>query len=894
MLILSLINFYKKNRLLSRKILNLYLKIITMRFFFLLILTGIFILHSVAQSNTDSLIRIIEKTHKDSAKINLLNKISAELVGIDNNAALKYAEQAKNLSEKIGDNKYLSLSLYNIGCAYKDMAEYNKCLDFLKQSLQLRREMKDEIEISASLANIGLVYKDMNQSDKSQQYLSEAMQISERIHDLNGLANAKSGLGSLFWKNKNFAQALIHFMEVLEIRERLGVKKDMAISMNNLGMVYKDYANFSMAKEFYQKSLDISRSIVDIKTEANTLNLIGGLFWDMKLYGEAIEYYLESLKLREKIGNKKDIAASNHNIGSVFKSINHNTKALYYYEKALEFRKELGDESLLSYTLNDMGTVYKNLKNYEKALELYNEALEIRRNLADKIGIAGSYKNIGIIYKEKKQYDVAVLTYEKALALYEETNDKRNVANVLNYIGNVFLEKNKTNDASEYYKKALNVSHEAGYKEGIIFSNLNLADLTIKKGQKKESIPFLEEALNVARDIDLKEALLRIYDLFNDLYSGMGDYKKAWDFKCLHAEIKDSLMAEENIKKIAEVQVKYLVYKQDKEMSEKKFELFQKQSQLATEKNIRYFLLFGLLIILLVLFLLYRQYKTKKRSNIKLAAQKNEIEKQSQLLEFANVQLQEKNTQITDSIHYAKLIQEAILPREKYIKESLPDSFIHFKPRDIVSGDFYWFHKENNFIFFAVVDCTGHGVPGGFMSMIGYTLLNDIVKEKKTFEPAKVLEKLNLAVFHTLNQKESKQDDGMDISFCCIDTNENVISLSLANQSAYFCQDGEIKSLSGDIFSIGGIFSSRVQVNFTTHSFALKKGSVLYMLSDGYADQIGEEGNDKFSTARFEKTLTEINQLPLEKQQEIINNNFLAWKGSRRQIDDVLVTGIRF
>ncbi len=835
-----------------------------MRYFFLFFLSGFFILQSVAQNTTDSLIQILDKTNTDTVKINLLNKISIEFLGIDNNAALKYAEQAKTISEKIGDKKNIALSYYNIGNAYKDMAEYNKCLEYLKNSLQLRRELKDEIEISSSLTNIGLVFKDMNQQEKSQQYLSEAMQISEQIHDLNGLANAKSGLGSLYWKNKNYAQALIHFMEVLEIRERLGVKKDIAVSMNNLGMVYKDYSNYAMAKEFYLKSLDISRSISDIKTEANTLNLIGGLYWDMKLYGEAIEYYLESLKLREKIGNKKDIAASNHNIGSVFKSINHNTKALFYYEKALEFRKELGDESLLSYTLNDMGTVYKNLKNYEKALELYNEALEIRRNLADKIGIAGSYKNIGIIYKEKKQYDVAVLTYEKALSLYEETNDKKNVANVLNYIGNVFLEKNKPDDAVKYYKKALNVSHETSYKEGIIFSNLNLADLIIKKGKKNESIPYLDEALNVARDIDLKEALLRIYDLFNDLYAGMGDYKKAWEFKKLHAEIKDSLMAEENIKKIAEVQVKYLVYKQDKEMSEKKFELLQKQSQLATEKSIRYFLLFGLLIILLVLFLLYRQYITKKRSNILLASQKSEIEKQSQLLEFANVQLQEKNTQITDSIHYAKLIQEAILPREKSIKESLPDSFIYFKPRDIVSGDFYWFHKENNLVFFAVVDCTGHGVPGGFMSMIGYTLLNDIVKEKKIVEPAIVLEKLNLAVYHTLNQKESNQDDGMDISFCCIDTKENVLSLSLANQHAYFCQDGEIKSLSGDIYSIGGIFSSRVKVNFTTHKFNLKKGSLLYLLSDGYADQIGEEGKDKYSTARFEKTLGEIQNLSME------------------------------
>lgn len=843
-------------------------------------------------SKTDSLIDQLPNVNSDTAKVNLLNKICFEMVSVDNANALEYGNLARELSEKINYKKGLAQTHYNIGSVYKDMGDYNACLKNYMISLEIREKLNDQKELAASLTNVGIAYKDLNSFNKSLDYLSRALAVAEKIHDMNGMANTENGLGSLYWKYKNLDQALVHFLKALDIRELLAVKKDIAAALNNLGLVNKDYSNYPLTFDYYQKALSISKSINDKKNIAYTLNLIGSAYWDMKMYSESIVYYLESLKIREEIGNQRDIASSYNNIGNVYKNINSYSKALDYYKKALNLRKELADENYTAYTLNDIGSIYWKLKDYKTALKYYQEALVLRRNLSDKLGIANSLKNIGIVYKELKKYSVAIDSYEKALAIFETTDDKKNTSNVLSYIGNVYSEQSSYKKAQEYYFKSYNISKEAGYKEGIASAATNLGELSAKTGRRAEAIKYFEQALSIAKEINQRDIIARIYDILDDLYAEVSDYKKSWEYHKLLSEVKDVLKEEEGSKKIADANVNYITTKQEKEMGKKKIELLEKQTQLDKELYIRNFLIVVSLVILVILSLLYNQFRLKKRSNELLSKQKDEIEKQANLLEFANNQLVLKNTQITDSITYAKLIQDAILPSEKIIKHFLPNSFIFFKPKDIVSGDFYWLFQEGNKTFFAVVDCTGHGVPGGFMSMIGYTLLNDIVKEKKIFDVSKILEKLNVGVMITLNQGESKQDDGMDLSICCIDRETKKLSIASANQTVLVIQDNEMKSIKGDIYSIGGIFSMRSKVEFTTHAFDLKKNTILYMFSDGFPDQAGEEKNNKYGTSRLEQILFENYNLPVEKQMEKLSDSFYNWKGCKRQIDDVLVTGL--
>ncbi len=255
-----------------------------------------------------------------------------------------------------------------------------------------------------------------------------------------------------------------------------------------------------------------------------------------------------------------------------------------------------------------------------------------------------------------------------------------------------------------------------------------------------------------------------------------------------------------------------------------------------------------------------------------------------------------QNAQIMDSINYAKRIQDAILPSEALIKSYFPDSFIYFRPRDIVSGDFYWFSVQDDKLFVATVDCTGHGVPGAFMSLIGNSLLNHIVNEKKIYKPSDILKELNTGVHLALSQSKSENDereDGMDLSICRFDKHSGEVQIACANHTALFLRKEEIQEIEGDAISIGDSFSKNESIEFTNHILPFEENSIMYLFSDGYPDQIGGPKNKKFLVDNFKRFLMEHKNEAMGMQFDRLNDAFKEWKGINKQTDDVLVLGIR-
>jgi serine phosphatase RsbU (regulator of sigma subunit) len=249
-----------------------------------------------------------------------------------------------------------------------------------------------------------------------------------------------------------------------------------------------------------------------------------------------------------------------------------------------------------------------------------------------------------------------------------------------------------------------------------------------------------------------------------------------------------------------------------------------------------------------------------------------------------------------DSINYAKRIQDAMLPSDELIRNYFPESFIYFKPRDIVSGDFYWFSVQDNKLFIAIVDCTGHGVPGAFMSLIGNSLLNHIVNEKKIHDPALILTELNNGVNLALSQKkpgDDEREDGMDLTLCCFDKNKKDLKIACANHTAIIITDGEIHEFHGDEISIGESYSKVANLQFTNHNFPFKENSMMYLFSDGYQDQIGGPKNKKFMVGNFINFLTQNQSEAMNLQFDKLNEKFKEWKGDNKQTDDILVMGIR-
>jgi serine phosphatase RsbU (regulator of sigma subunit) len=338
---------------------------------------------------------------------------------------------------------------------------------------------------------------------------------------------------------------------------------------------------------------------------------------------------------------------------------------------------------------------------------------------------------------------------------------------------------------------------------------------------------------------------------------------------------------EQNARQLAEVQTKYETVRNEKEIGDLKMKQISNDRDLNLYKTglIALFVITGLIVIILITLAAFS--RQRKRLNSTLQEKNNVIELQ--------------NKKITDSINYAKRIQDSILPEAEEIEKILPQSFVLFQPKDIVSGDFFWLAQVGNKILVAAADCTGHGVPGAFMSMIGNTLLNEIINYNSSLSPSQILTLLNERIARALHQQYGtiqSQDDGMDISLCCIDYAANQIQFAGANHSIYIIQDNEIKETRGDIYSIGGVFAKQ-KVSFTDKVIPIKKDAMLYLFTDGFKDQFGGVEKLKFKSSRFEKLLLDVYQLPLKDQKEMLHNAFENWKGNLTQLDDVLVTGIR-
>lgn len=278
----------------------------------------------------------------------------------------------------------------------------------------------------------------------------------------------------------------------------------------------------------------------------------------------------------------------------------------------------------------------------------------------------------------------------------------------------------------------------------------------------------------------------------------------------------------------------------------------------------------------------------------KVIERTEQVVRQKEEIETQNQELEVLYKHVTDSIKYAKRIQEAILPPDSLVKRVLPNSFVLYKPKDIVSGDFYWMDEKNGKSLFAAVDCTGHGVPGAFMSIVGYNLLKHVVNSNESTLPSEILDRLNEGVSETLHHghEDSQAKDGMDISFCTIDFKKLELEYAGAYNPLYLIRDGQLIQTKADKFPIG-LFLGEEKKKFTNHTVQLQKGDSVYIFSDGYADQFGGPNGKKFMANYFRDLLMQVHDEPIEKQKEILNKTIEDWRGPLDQVDDILVIGLK-
>ncbi|MBI2280535.1 MAG: tetratricopeptide repeat protein [Bacteroidetes bacterium] len=603
-------------------------------------------------------------------------------------------------------------------------------------------------------------------------------------------------------------------------------------------------------------------------------------------YDSSLFYVNKALILATRLEYQKGMALSYHNIGNSYYYQGTYDKSLRNYLKALTIREKMGDKKGVASTHQNIGNIYLYQNNYNKALESYSFSLRIREKMGDNKGIADSYNNIGIIYEKQGDYKQALSSYLQSLKIVKEIGNKKGIAAALYNIGNIYYYQGNVEGALNNYLQSLKIEEEIGSKEGIAASYTNIGVFYGEQGKFEESYHFLNKSLILSTEIGDKRGVKVVYYALSDLYNRQKNYQQAYNYYKLYSDTKDSLINEESSKQIAEMATKYETDKKEAENQLLVKDNALKNANINNQQLIIYGISIVLLFALAMAFLIFIGYKRKKQTNFLLEIKNTAIELQKNIIE-------KKNTQITDSIDYAKNIQDAILPLTSDIKAAFSDAFILYQPKDIVSGDFYWFYTTKQHIYLSVIDCTGHGVPGAFMSLMAYNLLEKIVKQQNITTPSEILDNLNMAVLDILKQhhEESTAKFGMDMALVRIDKTTQQLVFSGAHNSLYIINNSQLTELKADTVSIGT--KRQITSHFTNHTYQLIKNNQLYLFTDGYADQLGGENRKRFYSTRLKTLLTDISLLPMSEQKITLQHNFEIWKGTIEQLDDVCIIGVR-
>ncbi|HEX7415497.1 MAG TPA: tetratricopeptide repeat protein [Bacteroidia bacterium] len=647
-------------------------------------------------------------------------------------------------------------------------------------------------------------------------------------------------LSPLLWRG---AGGEVFAQNIDSIQQALKTAKEDTNKVNTLNKLSRQLNNtgeHEKSLKYAKEAIAISEKLSFVKGEANGYKNIGNIYINQSNYPQALEYYLLSLKAFEKIDDKSGIGKSYGNLGNVWQYQADYPRALEYYLQSLKYFEAIGDKQLIASSYNNIGEAYRQQFMCAQALEYDLKALKIRQDMGDKQGMGNCYNNIGIIYKQQRDYTKALAYYSKALKIREAIKDKQGMGGGFNNMASLYNELSNYKLALHYGNLGLHINKELG-------------------------------------DIEQERAS---YESISSAYAGIHQYKEAYNNYVLFKRLTDSIFSSGNNKRMGDLKTHYEVAKKEAELKAKAEA--QEVITMEQEKRQRIFLILVTCIMILVavfaVFMFNRFKVTQKQKHI--------IEKQKHLVEV-------NQKEIIDSITYAKRIQQVLLTSEKYIGNYVKEFFILFKPKDIVSGDFYWATYLNNKFYLASADCTGHGVPGAFMSMLGINFLNEIIIEKGISRPDEIVNTLRTEIIEALNPEGSteKSKDGMDMSLCCFDFSALTLEYTSANNGIYIIRNQEVIELKPDKMPVG-MYTDEIKP-FTYHKVQLQQGDVVYTYTDGYPDQFGGPKGKKFKYKQFTETLLAMSQQPLAEQKEILANVFTDWKGSLDQVDDVTVIGIK-
>ncbi len=613
---------------------------------------------------------------------------------------------------------------------------------------------------------------------------------------------------------------------------------------------------------------------------------------------EEVEKYLEMVDYYRNRDQLKNAVTSLNKIAFIYWQNGNPTKAIEYFLETIPLNKKLNNLENIKNIYSNIALIYSDMEDLENAEKYFQESLKIRRDLGDKKEIASGLIDYAYIVGLQGDLRKANQSLEEALKIATEEDYSRVMVNIYNQL-------------SKNYNKIGNVAKAQEFREKYNSYQEYLSSQTMKKEYQEKEEENLAEIRKTRAEKQAQELQMQLNQLrYQERQDSIQEVVQAKQDSILQAQRLDSLR---------QLQIE----KQDRQMKVQEATLERQKAQQRVQQLIIYSVAGGLVLGIFLLIVMYRSNKAKQRANRELAEKNEEIQKKSKQLQEAFYKIEDQNIKITQSISYAQGIQKALFPPKETLKNYIPESFILFQPVDMVSGDFYWFKEidanldlyeergefderkkedengetdflpiENNKFVISAVDCTGHGVPGAFMSMIGYNLLDEITQSGIT-RSERILRELHKGIRRTLKQDETSNRDGMDLSLCVINKKKHSVQFSGAKNPLLYIQDGEANVIKGDRVPIGGVQTEKERY-FTQYNIEVDKPTWFYIFSDGYIDQFGGPKNRKFLMKNLKNLLLEIHQKPMEEQEEILRVKLLEWmKGRENQIDDVILIGFK-
>lgn len=664
------------------------------------------------------------------------------------------------------------------------------------------------------------------------------------------------------YEYEDFDLAGIYADSGLYFAKRFGSDPILGKAYMYLGWRYQDLSQFKRANDCFYKSLAYLKKAGDLQGVADAYGNLGNSYLDMREYRKSLDYQLLSLDENELIiRTTKDADA--------------------------KMTARIGK----TYALHNIGEIYYEIGLYNKALEYEFRSLNMEKSYGTEEGMAISYNTIGQTYKKLEKLDSAQYFFKKSLRLYESGSFSSPYGYAITLHEYAILNGSELNDQerSELLKKSLQIRKELRDQDGEAQLYLDIADYFFDALSKDSLSQLLKRSYELIESNDLDYLEEKYFKLYSKYSSKIGKYESAYFALENYLELKAISDAKRRTHDLIAGDIKHQLETKnfnDSLLFVNKFNIERAayNEKLARNQNIIYLSVIGFIILIVSMSFIINTNRRRKRLNDLLSEKNTQINEQKELVE-------EKNKNISDSINYAKRLQSAILPSTERIAAVFPKHFLIFQPKDVVSGDFYWFERYGDFAFMAVADCTGHGVPGAMVSVVCSNALNRSLNEYELLDPAELLNKTRELIIEHFSKGGSELSDGMDIALFRINLKTKEMCFSGAHNALWLVPNGsaEIIELKGDKQPVGYFSAAK---SFSSKVYQLQSGDRLYMTSDGYPDQFGGEQGKKLKSAVMKQLILDQVENDMTEQGTFFLNYFAEWRDGHEQIDDVCVMGI--